>query len=88
MFWTDWGRAAKIERAGMDGSLRHVIVSDDVMWPNSVAIDDRQDALYWTDAGLQRIETARLDGTGRKVTTLYVLIIGSVCLCVCLSGTT
>ena len=24
MFWTDWGREPKIERAGMDGSFRKV----------------------------------------------------------------
>ena len=51
----------------MDGSARSVIIGDDVMWPNSVAVDYLVDRLYWTDAGLHRIETARLDGTHRKV---------------------
>jgi len=69
MFWTDWGREAKIERCGMDGSQRSVVVGDDVTWPNSVAIDDRLQRLYWTDAGLHRIETSRLDGSHRKVHT-------------------
>jgi len=67
MYWTDWGREAKIERSGMDGSERHVLVADDVMWPNSLTVDCQHDRLYWTDAGLERIETSRLDGTGRKV---------------------
>ena len=67
MFWTDWGREAKIERCGMDGSRRSLIVSADLMWPNGVAVDLLRQRLYWTDAGLHRIETARLDGSRRQV---------------------
>ena len=67
LFWTDWGREAKIERCGMDGSRRSLIVSGHLMWPNGVAVDLLRQRLYWTDAGLHRIETARLDGSRRQV---------------------
>ena len=39
MFWSDWGDAARIERAWMDGSHRGVIVDTDIGWPNGMAID-------------------------------------------------
>lgn len=38
MFWTDWGKQPKIERAGMDGSHRSPIVTTDILWPNGLAI--------------------------------------------------
>ena len=60
---------AKIERSGMDGSRREVVVSDDLVWPNSLAIDYQRHRLYWTDPALQRIDTALLDGTQRTVNT-------------------
>ena len=39
MFWSDWGDAARIERAWMDGSHRGIIVDTDIGWPNGMAID-------------------------------------------------
>ena len=75
MFWTDWGHAAKIERCGMDGTRRSEVIGDEVMWPNSVAVDYQRDRLYWTDAGLHRIETSRLDGSHRKVYIIIIIII-------------
>jgi len=38
MYWTDWGRQAKIERASLDGSDRQLIVNKDVIWPNGLTI--------------------------------------------------
>jgi len=59
----------------MDGTRRSLVISDDVMWPNGVAIDYRRERLYWTDGGLHRIETSRLDGSHRQVHILIVLSI-------------
>jgi hypothetical protein len=39
MFWSDWGENPKIERAGMDGSHRTVIISETVRWPNGLTLD-------------------------------------------------
>ncbi len=67
MYWTDWGEPAKIERAGMDGSSRSVLVQDNLMWPNGLAIDQQRGLLYWSDAGVKRIEYSDLSGLNRKV---------------------
>ena len=34
MYWSDWGKEAKIERAWMDGSHREAIITEDITWPN------------------------------------------------------
>ena len=52
MYWTDWGSkpSAKIERAGMDGSDRSVIIGSDLSWPNGLTIDPVEGWLIWGDA--------------------------------------
>jgi len=52
MYWSDWGStpSAKIERAGMDGSNRSVVIPSHLMWPNALAIDEDQGLLIWGDA--------------------------------------
>ena len=39
MYWTDWGEVPKIERAGMDGSDRFVIINTEIYWPNGLTLD-------------------------------------------------
>ena len=64
MFWTDWGRVGKIERAGMDGSERELIVGPRVVsWPNGLSLDLVMDRLYWVDAKLHQICSSNLDGS-------------------------
>ncbi|XP_008555784.1 very low-density lipoprotein receptor isoform X1 [Microplitis demolitor] len=70
MFWTDWGDEARIERAGMDGSHRSVIVGSEVTWPNGLTLDLVGRKVYWVDAKLHIIGTCNYDGTGRR-TVLY-----------------
>ncbi len=70
MYWTDWGSHPKIERAGMDGLEREVIVYHNLTWPNGLAIDYSLNRLYWADAGTHTIEYAHLDGTNRQVMRL------------------
>ncbi len=74
MYWTDWGDHPKIERAGMDGLERHVIVRSNLTWPNGLAIDYSEMRLYWVDAGTKSIEYADLDGQNRKVSNLLCCI--------------
>lgn len=66
MFWSDWGASPKIERSGMDATLRTVIVKDNLRWPNGLAIDHSASRVYWADGGTQVIEFANFDGTARK----------------------
>ena len=67
MYWTDWGEVAKIEKAGMDGHGRTVIINTDLVWPNGLAIDYEAQRLYWADANLDKIEYSSVDGTGRTL---------------------
>ena len=63
MFWTDWGKEPKIERAEMDGSNRLVIVRRDIHWPNGLTIDYSARKMYWTDAKLLYIKRSNYDGS-------------------------
>lgn len=50
MYWTDWGENAKLERSGMDGSGRLVLISNNLGWPNGLAVDKAGSQLLWADA--------------------------------------
>lgn len=70
MFWSDWGRAAKIEKCGMNGNLitREILINRDIVWPNGLTIDYSGDRLWWTDARLGTVESTDLNGLDRRVT--------------------
>lgn len=74
MYWTDWGEEPRIERAGMDGSSRKVIIDTDIYWPNGLTIDLEEQKLYWADAKLSFIHRADLDGSSRSVFVLPHLL--------------
>lgn len=67
MYWTDWGANPKIEKAGMDGSGRQSIVTENLAWPNGLTIDQATKRLYWADAKLDKIETTDLNGGNRQL---------------------
>ena len=50
MYWTDWGENAKLERSAMDGTDRAVLISNNLGWPNGLAIDKAGAQLLWADA--------------------------------------
>ena len=56
----------KIERAGMDGSHRTVIVSETVRWPNGLTLDLVMNKVYWIDAKLNLVGSADLDGSNSR----------------------
>ena len=42
MYWTDWSPQSRIEKAGMDGSNRRVIVdTGQGGWPNGLTVDSK-----------------------------------------------
>ena len=65
MFWSDWGKKPKIERANMDGTLRITLVSVKIRWPNALTLDYALSRLYWADALVNKIESCDLDGKKR-----------------------
>lgn len=67
LYWSDWGAVPKIERAGMDGSHRQVIVEHDIKWPNGLTLDIVGKRIFWVDAKLQTISSCNFDGSHRRV---------------------
>ena len=67
MYWTDWGKHPKNERAALDGSHHTILVNDSVAWPNGLTIDYLFRKIYWADAKLDKIEVMNLDGSNRRV---------------------
>lgn len=65
MYWTDWGRTAKIEIASMDGSERRDFVITELSQPNGIAIDLDAERVYWSDSDLDKLEFIGFDGSGR-----------------------
>ncbi len=67
MFWTDWGSSPKIETASMDGTMRTVLHSNGLVWPNGITLDYTTGRVYWVDAALDRIEYSLYNGNQRTV---------------------
>lgn len=69
MFWTDWGETPKIEKCGMNGdpNTRQTLISNNILWPNALSIDYTIDRIWWADAKLHTIESADLEGRGRRI---------------------
>nr|XP_018898096.1 PREDICTED: low-density lipoprotein receptor-related protein 4 [Bemisia tabaci] len=69
MFYTDVGKKAKIESAYMDGSNRKILVTENLISPNGLAIDFEENTLYWVDSGTHTLEKITFSGDERKVVT-------------------
>ncbi|XP_072485813.1 nidogen-2 [Notamacropus eugenii] len=67
VYWTDVaGRV--ISRASLElGNEPEIVISSGLMSPEGLAIDYFHRTMFWTDSGLDKIETAKLDGSERKV---------------------
>ncbi|KAG5261796.1 hypothetical protein AALO_G00288490 [Alosa alosa] len=70
MFWSEIGSEPQIERSGMDGSDRRLVVSESLSWPVSVTIDLLEERVYWTDERLKCIGSASLTGENIKLLQL------------------
>ncbi|GAB6028974.1 hypothetical protein CHUAL_004768 [Chamberlinius hualienensis] len=66
MYWSDWGQEPKIEKCGMDGTRRKVIVDRDIKWPNGLTIDFVSKMIFWSDAKLHLLSSADFDGGNRR----------------------
>jgi sugar lactone lactonase YvrE len=61
MYWTDF-IGGTIERAGLDGTGRQVLVSG-LTNPHGIALDLANSQMYWAEYGGHSIRRANLDGT-------------------------
>ncbi|XP_053206741.1 low-density lipoprotein receptor-related protein 4-like [Panonychus citri] len=74
MFWIHReGTNSKIEKSGMDGGERKVILSHNLTWPHGMTLDLYERRLYWSDIGAKTIESSDYDGKYR-----FTLISGHV----------
>lgn len=55
-------RAARIERAALDGTEREVLFSSGLIRPVALVVDNALGKLFWVDADLKRIESCDLSG--------------------------
>ena len=68
LYWTEWSHdVARIQKASMDGNGISLLFQNDLQRPYAVSLDFTNQILYWADAGLDRIESANVDGSNRRV---------------------
>ncbi|KAF1770403.1 hypothetical protein GCK72_002221 [Caenorhabditis remanei] len=75
LFWGSWSEEnaddesipAMIERSKLDGTERKTLVSKNAMWINGLALDLKNDFLYWCDAYRNVIERIRWNGSDREI---------------------
>lgn len=66
LYWTDAG-TVRIEVSNTDGSMRCLLVWEDLDKPRDVVVDPTEGYMYWSDWGVNpKIERAAMDGTMRK----------------------
>uniref|UniRef100_A0A8C3W4W3 Low-density lipoprotein receptor-related protein n=1 Tax=Catagonus wagneri TaxID=51154 RepID=A0A8C3W4W3_9CETA len=58
-------RAAKIERAALDGTEREILFTTGLIRPVALVVDNALGKLFWVDADLKRIESCDLSGANR-----------------------
>uniref|UniRef100_A0A8C6LAN2 Low density lipoprotein receptor-related protein 4 n=1 Tax=Nothobranchius furzeri TaxID=105023 RepID=A0A8C6LAN2_NOTFU len=67
VYWTDTG-TNRIEVANLDGSMRKVLIWQNLDSPRAIALYHEMGYMYWTDWGEHaKLERSAMDGTGRVV---------------------
>lgn len=64
IYWSDPKRSV-IQVARLNGSAQHILLSNEIGKPSSLAVDPAEGLLVW--AGEGRLEVAGLDGSNRKL---------------------
>jgi len=67
VIYSDWGSKPAVVSVNFDGSSPFNIVSQDVVWPNGVAVDEVMERIYWSDAKKDTIESIKMDGSDRRI---------------------
>ncbi|RXG61743.1 Low-density lipoprotein receptor-related protein 2 [Armadillidium vulgare] len=56
----------KIIKVGLDGKGSKVIISENIVWPNGLALDYPAKRIFWVDANFDKIESSNYEGRNRK----------------------
>ncbi|XP_032853723.2 pro-epidermal growth factor isoform X2 [Tyto alba] len=67
LFWTDMGVNPRIDSSSLEGIDRQLIASTGLVWPSGIALDYLANKVYWCDAKQSVVESANLDGSGRRI---------------------
>ncbi|NXK52707.1 EGF factor, partial [Chauna torquata] len=67
LFWTEMGVRPRIDSSSLEGIDRQVIASTGLVRPSGIALDYLANKLYWCDAEQSVVESANLDGSGRRI---------------------
>ncbi|XP_015596782.1 low-density lipoprotein receptor-related protein 6 [Cephus cinctus] len=73
MYWTELGNSGSIERSGLDGSRRQVILSN-IGRANGLTIDHVARKLYWADLLLLAIDSFDLQTKKRKAIITHDIV--------------
>ncbi|RXG54075.1 Prolow-density lipoprotein receptor-related protein 1 [Armadillidium vulgare] len=57
----------KIIKVGLDGKGSKVIINENIVWPNGLALDYPAKRIFWVDANLDKIESSNYEGKNRKI---------------------
>nr|BDQ29913.1 very low density lipoprotein receptor c3 [Scyliorhinus torazame] len=66
VYWSDCGEPAKIEKSGMNGVGRQLLVTRGIQWPNGITLDLVKSRLYWVDSKLHTLSSVDLNGQDRR----------------------
>jgi len=72
LYWSNWNQKhPTIERSHMNGSQREIIVEEDLNMPHALALDAKEQKLYWVSNGKHfnsfHIERSYVDGSERQL---------------------
>uniref|UniRef100_A0A8C4SRN2 Nidogen 2 n=1 Tax=Erpetoichthys calabaricus TaxID=27687 RepID=A0A8C4SRN2_ERPCA len=67
VYWTDVAGRTISKASLQAGSEPEIIINSGLLSPEGLAVDHVRRKMFWVDSGMDKIETARLDGTERRV---------------------
>ncbi|XP_042878926.1 low-density lipoprotein receptor-related protein 6-like [Penaeus japonicus] len=67
LFFVNMVSPPVIEQAHLDGLQRRKVISEDLGYPSALAVDIRENLLFWADSKKKYIETSNLYGEDRKI---------------------